>query len=44
MGGQAWLSHDAEPATIGISKTDILLMEEVLHQLIGSLSHYLQGL
>ena len=22
---------------------DILLMEEILHQLLGSLSHYLQG-
>ena len=25
------------------SQHDILLMEEILHQLIGSLSHYLQG-
>ena len=26
-----------------IKNGDILLMEEILHQLIGSLSHYLQG-
>ena len=26
------------------SVVEILLMEEILHQLVGSLSHYLQGL
>ena len=29
--------------TSGTDDEEILLMEEILHQLIGSLSHYLQG-